>query len=73
MIRNYGYIIDKNLFNGQANDVQWNFERYDSEGDVTQYNGIETDRDLSSDSNIINIGDYKSFRIWIREFQPPII
>lgn len=72
-MRNYGYIIDKNLFNGQANDVQWDFDRYNENQTTTNYNGIETDRDLSGDPNIVIKGDGLAFSDWVSEFTPPII
>lgn len=66
----YGYIIDKMLFNGQANDVQWDFSRYNQDQTTTDYNGIETSRDLSADSNIIIIGSNLDFIAWRNEFMP---
>jgi len=73
MKRQYGYIIDKLSFNGQADDVQWNFQKINEDESVTDYYGIETSRDLSGDENIIIIGNAESFVEWIKEFTPPEI
>lgn len=71
-MRKYGYILDETLFKPKGDDVQWSFKRYNQDGSTTDYNGIDTKRDLSKDKNVVIIGTAKKFKLWIREFLPPI-
>jgi len=67
-MRKYGYIID-NSYAPQANDDVWNFDRYNADGTTTEYTGIETSRNITSNKVVI-IGDNISMRAWIKEHLP---
>ena len=59
-MRYYGYIKDKNKFTPQGSDRQWTFVK-----DGEDYNGIETSRDLSKDSNVVIIGTDHEFKLYV--------
>jgi hypothetical protein len=67
-MRKYGYIID-NSYVPQADDDVWNFNRYNADGTITEYIGIETSQTTTSDK-VVTIGDNISMRSWIMEYSP---
>ena len=68
MANQYGYIINKESFTLGDGDVLWDFVKTNADGSVTSYNGIETIRDLSTDSSVTIIGNANTFSNWKNEF-----
>lgn len=70
MENKYGYIINKESFTLGDGDVIWDFVKTNADGSVTSYDGIETIRDLSTDSFVTIIGNANTFINWKNEFNP---
>ena len=70
MENKYGYIINKESFTLRDGDVIWDFVKTNADGSVTSYDGIETIRDLSTDSFVTIIGNANTFINWKNEFNP---
>ena len=66
---NYGYIVD-NTFEAQEGDLTWNFTRWNQDQTATNYSGIETTRDLSSDNKVVIIGSREAMTNWLYEYSP---
>lgn len=49
-------------------DAVWEFERTDKNGDIQQFLGVETSRDMS-DENVIIIGSKNEMSKWLNKFQ----
>ena len=67
---NYGYIIDLEAFTPVSGDVQWTFDRYNADETTTEFDGIETTRNLSSDTNCVMFASNTDFLAWQDEFTP---
>ncbi len=64
----FGYIkLDQ--FTPQLGDKIWDFTRYEKDGELVQYTGIETERDVYNEGVVI-IGDIQDMRDWQNEFKP---
>ena len=68
MENKYGYIINQELFTLGDGDVIWDFVKTNADGSVTSYDGIETIRDISTDSSVTIIGNANTFSNWKNEF-----
>jgi len=70
MANQYGYIINKKSFTKGDGDVLWDFVKTNADGSMTSYNGIETIRDLSTNSSVTIIGNANTFINWKNELNP---
>lgn len=68
MENKYGYIMNQESFTKGDGDVIWDFVKTNADGSVTSYNGIETIRDISTDSSVTIIGNANTFINWKNEF-----
>lgn len=65
----YGYIKDTDLHENTDTNVYWSFSRYNEDGNMSEYNGIESKINYD-DKNIVIIGDNIAFSEWVNEFKP---
>ena len=64
----YGYITDGS-YSTQESDVTWVFTRYNQDGTTTDYTGIETTRNITSNKVVI-IGNNLEFSGWLSQYAP---
>lgn len=64
----YGYIVD-DTYKPQDSDIVWSFQRYNQDGTTTEYTGIETTRNITSNKVVI-IGNNLEFRDWLSQYAP---
>jgi len=70
-MRQYG-IINNDLFTPEGDDVQWTLHKVNEDLSVTDYECIETSRDLSANPYTDMKGDAEIFNTWAHEFTPPL-
>lgn len=63
----YGYIYNSTLFEKQDEDVVWNFTRYNSNGKIENFDGVESVRQIPNSQGVITLGDKNQFKDWLNE------